>query len=62
MAIIQASGHLKGEATTQAVAGLRISASAQCIGRASAANGAARAALEAQGIVFPPETPSRQGS
>lgn len=35
MAIIQASGHLKGESAAEAKAGLCVSASAHCFGRAS---------------------------
>lgn len=35
MATIEVHGHLKGEATTEARAGLRMSASAQCFGRAA---------------------------
>lgn len=38
MAIIEVSTHLKGESSAQVAAGLRASASAQCFGRASAAN------------------------
>ena len=34
MAVIEASGHLKGEAKTEVKAGLRISCSAQCHGMA----------------------------
>ncbi len=35
MAIIEASGELKGEASTEVRAGLRVSVSAQCYGRSS---------------------------
>ena len=34
MATIEASGHLQGEATTEAKAGLRVSVSAHCLGMA----------------------------
>lgn len=57
MAVIEASGHLHGEATAEAKAGLCMSASAHCFGRASGGIGRPPPPPEEQTHTTEPQSP-----
>ncbi len=56
MAVIEVSAEVKGEATTEAKAGLRMSASAHCVGRAAGGIGR-RPPIEEQVPQTEPQSP-----